>query len=97
MKIINYHFESSSKEPVIITWSRNHASLLASFGFIIEVDGNFLNIYKENTYREKKEKEFIKKIHRNEIINFLLNKGANIKLGNTTKKIRNLSFSNFNN
>ena len=96
MKIRNYHIDTSTKEPVIITWSRNYASLLASFGFIIKVEGEFINIYREFTDNNKKNKTFVNRVHKNDIVNFLKKQGANLVLGKHRKKKRNLSFSNYN-
>jgi hypothetical protein len=97
MKIRNYHFESSSKEPVTITWSRHHASLLAAFGYYIKKDGDYFDVYKEIIYYNQKKKENAYRVHKKDIVSFLQRKGAKLRLGNTDKKTRNLSFSNFNN
>ena len=95
MKKKNYYIDTS-KKPVIITWSRNYASLLGSFGFFVKKDNDYFDVYTEITYYNKKIKECSYHVYKDEIVSFLQKRGANIELGKTTGKPRNLRFSNFN-
>lgn len=91
-KITTNHKENTE----VITWSKKHASLLASFGYIVKSDGDYFHVYQEEIYSNKKIKSELQIIHKNDIVHFLQKNGANIELGEMTTMPR-MSFhtSNF--
>ena len=67
----------------IITWSRYHLSLLCSFQYKVKRNGNRLMILrkdKDDNY------DYVATISKEQIVQFLIEQGHNIKLNNSMQK-----------